>query len=126
MKQKPLSTLEQEVMNIIWECEKCSVRDVLAKLQRNRQIAYSTVATIFRRLENKNIITKNTKAMTFTYSSKVSKEKYSQGLASTFVKNFVKSFGNTAMSSFVVSLDELPKEKKDYFLKLLEEHDKNK
>ena len=126
MKQKPLSNLEQEIMNIVWECNECSVRDVLENLQKKRKIAYSTAATILRRLEQKQLVTKNTKAMTFVYSPKISKESYSKGLTLSFFKKQVQSFGNIAMASFVETLDELPVEKREYFLKLLEDHDKNK
>lgn len=126
MKQKSLSNLEQQVMNIVWEHQQCSVRDVLIEISKKRKFAYPTVATILRRLEQKGLVVKNTSEMTFSYSPKISKERYSTGLASSFIKNFVQSFGNTAMSSFVVSLDDLPKEKREYFLKLLEQHDKNK
>src|SRR6266700_4117915 len=126
MKQKPLSNLEQEAMNIVWEQKKCSVRDVFTELNKNRSIAYPTVATILRRLEAKELVTKNSHSMTFSYTPKISKEEYSKGLASSFIKKFMQSFGDTAMASFVESLDELPKEKRKHFLKLFEEHDKNK
>jgi len=126
MKQKPLSNLEQEAMNIVWEQKKCSVRDVFTELNKNRSIAYPTVATILRRLEAKKLVTKNSNSMTFFYTPKISKEEYSKGLASSFIKKFMQSFGDTAMASFVESLDELPKEKRNHFLKLFEEHDKNK
>ena len=126
MKQKPLSNLEQEVMNIVWESNECSVRDVLENLQKKRKIAYSTVATILGRLEQKKLVVKNTKAMTFVYIPKISKESYSKGLTQSFLKKQMQSFGNIAMASFVETLDELPTDKREYFLRLLEDHDKNK
>lgn len=126
MKQKPLSNLEQQVMNIIWEHEKVSVRDVLVEINKKKNIAYSTVATILLRLEKKGLVRKNTNTMTFVYSPSISKEKYSKGIAASFIKKFVQSFGNTAISSFAESMDELSEEKREYFRTLLEQHDKNK
>src|SRR5216683_1041133 len=126
MKQIPLSNLEQQVMSIVWECKECSVRDVLNELQKKRKIAYSTAATILRRLEHKKLVVKNTKEMTFVYSPKISKEAYSKGLTLSFIKKQVQSFGNIAMASFVETLNELPVDKREYFLRLLEDHDKNK
>ena len=126
MKQKPLSNLEQQVMNIVWKHQRCSVREVLEQLQKRKKIAYSTVATMLRRLEQKKLVIKNTKAMTFAYSPKISKEAYSKGLTLSFLKKQVQSFGDIAMASFVETLDELPTDKREYFLKLLEDHDKNK
>ena len=113
-------------MNIVWESKERSVRDVLQELNKKRQIAYSTVATILRRLETKNLVTKNSTSMTFFYHPTISKEKYSKGIASTFIKNFISSFGSSGMSSFVESLEELPKEKREHLLKMLDKHVRNK
>lgn len=126
MKQKALSGLEQQVMNIVWESKQCSVRDVLLELTKKREIAYPTVATILRRLEEKHFIRKNTKEMTFFYIPKITKEQYGKGLASSFIKKFMQSLGNVAMSSFLHGLDELPKERREDLLRLLDKHDKNK
>lgn len=126
MKQKPLSNLEQQVMNIVWERDECSVREVLKELEKKKKIAYSTVATILRRLEQKKLVAKDTQAMTFVYSPKISKEAYSKGLTLSFLKKQVQSFGNIAMASFIETIDALPQDKRDYFLRLLEEYDKNK
>src|SRR5260221_4251360 len=100
MRQKPLSNLELQVMNIVWECKECAVRNVLQELQKKRKIAYSTAATILRRLEQKKFVVKNTKEMTFFYSPKISKESYSKGLTQSFLKKQMQSFGNIAMASF--------------------------
>ena len=126
MKQKSLSNLEQQVMNIVWEHKKASVREVLVEISKKKKIAYTTVATILQRLENKELVSRHMITKTYVYSPKISKENYSKGLASSFIKRFVQSFGNVAMASFAESIDELPQEKRDYFLKLLDEHEKNK
>lgn len=126
MKQKHLSSLEQEIMNLVWEHKQCSVRDVLVDINKKRTIAYTTVATILQRLEDKGLVSKKTSEKTHIYSPKISKQSYGKRLANSFMQMFVKSFGNVAISSFAESIDELPKEKREYFLKLLEKHDKSK
>lgn len=113
-------------MNIVWEHKECSVRDVLVELNKKRQIAYPTIATILRRLEAKNLVAKNSASMTFLYHPAISKEKYSKGIASTFIKNFISSFGSLGMSSFVESLEELPEEKREQMLKILDKHVRSK
>ena len=126
MRQKTLSGLEQQVMNIVWECNQCTVRDVLTVLNKKREIAYPTVATILRRLEKKGLVTTNKKEMTFFYRPKISKVAYSKGLTTSFLKTQVSSFGSLAMASFVESLDELPEAERKHFLELLNKHGKNK
>lgn len=126
MKQKHLSDLEQEIMNIVWALDECSVRDVLEVINKDRQLAYTTVATILQRLHEKGLVTKKGEGLAFLYSPKLSKEIYSKNLAQSFISKFFNSFGDLGLASFAESIDKLPKKKKDYLLELLEKYDKAK
>ena len=119
MRETSLGELEKRIMEIIWKHEKSSVRDVLNEL-KGKKLAYTTVATIIQRLYDKGLLDRYEKDRGYIYSPKLSKESYSKRLAQTFVRKFINSFGNVAIASFVESIDTLPKKKRDYFLKLLE------
>ena len=121
-----LGELEQQVMDILWEHKNCSARDVLVKLQTDRALAYTTVATVLQRLYEKGLVKRTEGKSGHIYSPKLSKESYSKNIAQSFLKKFIDSFGDTAIASFAESVDKLPEEKREYFLKILEEHDKNK
>jgi len=125
MVQKSMSKLEQEVMIIIWNCKSCSVRDVMVKLT-NSKLAYTTVATILQRLYKKGIVMRKGQGVSFVYLPKISKEMYVKKLAQIFVKNFYSAFSDTAIVSFAESMETLPKEKKSYFLKLLQDKNDSK
>lgn len=126
MKQTSLGELEQQIMDILWEHEQCSARDVLTKLERERKLAYTTVATILQRLQDKGLLNRKESIVGHIYSPKVSKEKYTKNMAQSFLKNFINSFGDTAIASFADSIDKLPDKKRRYFLEILDEYDKNK
>lgn len=126
MKATSLGELEKEVMDILWEQKNCSARDVLNKLQKNRTLAYTTVATILQRLYDKGLVKRTEDKSGHIYSPKLSKESYSKNIAQSFIKKFIASFGDTAIASFAESIDKLPDEKRKYFLEILEEHDKSK
>lgn len=113
-------------MDVIWDYKKCSVRDVLNHLKRNKKYAYTTVATILKRLNEKGLVTKKIGKGGYFYSPKLSKESYTKNIAQTFLKRFISSFGDTAVASFAESIEHLPKDKRKYFLKLLEKNEKNK
>lgn len=119
MKTKQLSGLEQEVMNIVWDLRDCSVREVLKRLERPRKLAYTTVATILQRLYDKGLVARKGVGQVYSYSPKVSKESYSKKMVKNFLNRFFGSFGDVAIASFVESVDQLPKEKREYLLKLL-------
>ncbi len=124
MKPTNLGELEKQIMDIIWERKSSSVREVVNKL--DKKLAYTTIATILQRLYKKDLVVKEETKNGYIYSPKVSKEKYSQTVAKSFIKNFINSFGDTAIASFADSIDKLPQEKRKHFLKLIDQHDKNK
>lgn len=126
MKTTQLGELEKQVMDILWEHKNCSARDVLTRLQEERKLAYTTVATILQRLYEKGIVKRTEDKSGHIYSPRLSKESYSKNIAQSFLKKFIDSFGDTAIASFAESIDTLPEEKRKYFLEILEEHDKNK
>ena len=126
MKSDSLGELEKRIMDIVWEKKSCSAREILIILKKERKIAYTTVATILQRLYDKGLLTRKENKSGYVYSPKLSKERYSKNVAQSFLRNFINSFGDTAIASFAESIDKLPQKKKKYFLKILEEHDKNK
>ena len=126
MFQKTLSPLEQEIMTIVWELKKCSVRDVMEQLNREKKLAYPTVATLLQRLFEKGLVQRGSRGTVLSYIPKVSKELYSKRTAKSFMRTFVSSFGETAIASFAESIDKLPKDKKDYLLQLLEKQNEDK
>lgn len=126
MMQKTLSNLEQKVMSLIWECKECTVRDVVDEFNKSRKIAYTTVATIIQRLENKGFVVKKEKGKTNFYKARLGKETYTKRVADSFIKKFVGSFGDVAIASFADGLDDISEDKRKYLLNLLQKNDKNK
>jgi predicted transcriptional regulator len=53
---QPLTRYELEVMEILWDRGSASVRDVHEALQESRRPAYTTIATIVSRLEEKGVV----------------------------------------------------------------------
>ena len=126
MKPKVLSPLEHEIMDIVWELGQCSVKEVLERINQNKQLAYTTIATILQRLYEKGLVTRKGQGVAYFYSPKLSKKSYSKNLAQSFLNKFFSSYGDVAITSFAESIEKLPKKKKEYLLELLKNHDENK
>jgi predicted transcriptional regulator len=126
MKAASLGELEKQVMDIVWEKGLCSTRDVVTKIEIERKLAYSTIATTLLRLYEKGLVSRKESTAGYIYSPKVSKEIYTKNVAQSFLKNFINSFGDIAIASFASSIDKLPDKKRKYFLDVLEDYDKNK
>lgn len=126
MKTNTLGELEQQIMDIVWRKQKSSIRDIVNELKQNREIAYTTVATVLQRLFDKGIVDRKEEKAGHMYFSTTSKESYIKGLAQNFMNKLMTSFGDVAIASFAESIEELPKEKRTQLLKLLDEYEKDK
>jgi len=54
-----MGTLEADILAIIWECERATVRDVYETLLKQRQIAYATVMTVMNSLVKKELLSQD-------------------------------------------------------------------
>lgn len=54
--EKLLTEVELELMNILWRLDEGSVADVIEALPKERDLAYTSVSTILRILEQKKIL----------------------------------------------------------------------
>jgi BlaI family penicillinase repressor len=59
--QIPLSKFELEIMEVLWKLGESSVREVQDNIQERKRPAYTTVQTIFARLEEKKAVRRTRK-----------------------------------------------------------------
>jgi predicted transcriptional regulator len=74
--QKPLTPVELELMHIVWRQGEVSVADVLAALPPERKLAYTSVSTVLRILEQKGVVRSRKEGRGHLYSAKVPREEY--------------------------------------------------
>ena len=73
---KELTAVELEMMNIIWRIGPCSVAQVQERLRPQRELAYTSVSTVVRILEQKGYVTSEKEGRGHVYDAAVSKESY--------------------------------------------------
>ncbi len=78
--RKRLGKLELQVMKLIWDKGEATVRDVWEKLYPERGLAYTTVATVMRKLESKGFLKHDEKDRTYIYRPLADQDKVSQGM----------------------------------------------
>jgi predicted transcriptional regulator len=64
------------MMNVIWRVGPCSVAQVLEQLSPMRELAYTSVSTIVRILEQKGYVTSERAGRGHLYSAAVAKDDY--------------------------------------------------
>jgi predicted transcriptional regulator len=86
--RRPLTATELEMMNVIWRLGPCTVSQVQAALSAERELAYTSVSTIVRILEQKGFVRSEKAGRGHLYSATISKEAY-QGLSLEHLVNEV-------------------------------------
>jgi predicted transcriptional regulator len=73
---RPLTATELVMMNVIWRLGPCSVSDVRDALLPERELAYTSISTIVRILEQKGFVESEKVGRGHRYHPTMSKEEY--------------------------------------------------
>jgi len=90
-----LTEVELEFMNILWDLGQGGVQDILDKLGPQRQLAYTSAATIMRILEEKDFVTSTKVSRMYCYTPNLSKEAHQTRLLQSIAH---KAFDNTPVN----------------------------
>ncbi|MEM7319362.1 MAG: BlaI/MecI/CopY family transcriptional regulator [Pseudomonadota bacterium] len=108
-KSELLTEVELEFMNELWALGEGTVRDVLAQLPEDRDLAYTSAATILRILEQKEFVTCRKEGKQHVYIPALEKDAYQ----SRSLKNLSMKLFDDAPAALVARLvddDELTEE----------------
>lgn len=125
---KELTKAEEQIMHILWQCEKAFINDLVDRLP-NPKPAYTTVSTIVRILEQKGFIGHKAYGRTHEYFALVNKEDYTRDFLGKFTRNY---FNNSykALASFFAKGENLDLKELEEIRQIIEkqisEHKKSK
>jgi predicted transcriptional regulator len=74
--RRPLTATELEMMNVIWRLGSCTISQVQESLRPDRELAYSSVSTIVRILEQKGFVNSTKAGRGHLYSAAMAKHDY--------------------------------------------------
>ena len=72
--ETPGGELERAVLRAVWELGEVSAREVLTHLGRERDLAYTTVATVLDRLHDKRLVARRRVGKAFAYRAAAKRE----------------------------------------------------
>jgi predicted transcriptional regulator len=98
--RRPLTDLQQAILDFIWERGPVSADDVRQALQPKHQLKDPTVRTMLRRLEARGYITHRTEGKVFMYRARVR----SRSVAASVVKNIIKRFCAGSAEQFLLGM----------------------
>ena len=84
-KKGVLAGQELEIMKVIWQLEQATVRDVYEELLKHRKIAYTTVMTMMKILEQKGYLKKSDKDRAYLYRPARPQRQVINGMVKEFI-----------------------------------------
>jgi BlaI family transcriptional regulator, penicillinase repressor len=89
-------------MKVVWECESVTVRDVYEALLKKRKVAYTTVMTMMKILEEKKYLKKSQSDRAYVYRAAQPKRQ----VIGAMVRDFVNRVFNGSAEPLLVHLVE--------------------
>jgi predicted transcriptional regulator len=89
-------------MKIVWELNRATVRDVYETMLKRRHVAYTTVMTMMKILENKGHLVKSQEDRAYVYQAAQPQQRVVRGL----VRDFVNRVFNGSAEPLMVHLVE--------------------
>jgi BlaI family penicillinase repressor len=80
-----LTPQELEIMKLVWQRQTATVRDIYEALLEHRKIAYTTVMTMMKILENKGYLKKRRQDRAFVYRPAHTKNQVIGGMLREFI-----------------------------------------
>ena len=114
-----LTPVELELMEILWKIKKGTVRDVMAHLSFDRSLAYTSVSTILRILQQKNILNAEKEGKQHIYIPAISKNTFAAYSVNKIVNQIFKG-SSIELVSHLINRDELSVEELSAIQTLLE------
>jgi len=120
---KHLTKAEEQIMQIIWQKERCLVRDIVEALDMT--IPQTTVSSVVRILERKGFVGHKAYGKTYEYFPLVAKQDFKKSSIKTWINNYFEG-SPQQLVSFLVTENELKLKELDDLMKELEGIKKNK
>jgi predicted transcriptional regulator len=122
-KQLSLGPLEREVLEIVWDLEEATVRDVHIKLLQDpdRELAYTSVTTVLKRLTQKGWLLCDSRDRSFVWHGRVSRPQAQAIFAYEQLNQFLAVGNPDIVAAFANQLDQTSADKLDAIAQRLRE-----
>lgn len=115
-----LGELQLRILEVLWEKPDASVGEVHAALKPERDLAYTTIATMLRKMEARGLVTHREEGRSFLYRAAVAADDVNRSAGEHFVERLFEGSLADAVSHLLTSrevsraeLDQLEKLIKD-------------
>jgi len=93
-----IGSLEADILAIVWESPRTTVRDVYETLRERRPIAYTTVMTVMNNLVKKDLLTQDRTNIAYVYAPAIPGKEVASTILDSVVQRFFRGRSNLALS----------------------------
>ena len=123
MKRKtltPLGETEMEVLRHVWQLKSATVAQVQKRILTSRQVAYTTIMTVMKKLSDKGYLSYEKDGATYVYSAARSQEDVQQSLITNLIDQAFEG-SSAALIQTLVKKEALSEKERQNILKLIED-----
>lgn len=102
-----IGSLEADILAIVWEHDRTTVRDVYETLRERRQIAYTTVMTVMNNLVKKHLLEQDKTAIAYVYTPAIPGREVAHIVLDSVVDRLLLGQTNVAVSHLLGLEDDL-------------------
>ncbi len=117
-----IGSLEADILAIIWEKDRATVRDVYEALRERRAIAYTTVMTVMNNLVKKNLLAQDKTNIAYVYTPAIPGAEVAQTILDSVVQRLLRGQANVAVSYLLGLRKALTPEQMSELKRYAEEH----
>lgn len=108
-----IGSLEADILAVVWEQGRTTVREVYETLRERRQIAYTTVMTVMNNLVKKHLLDQDKSNIAYVYTPAIPGREVAQTVLDSVVMRLLRGQYNVALSQILKLDKELTQEQVD-------------
>ncbi len=93
-----IGSLEADILAVVWEHDRTTVRDVYETLRERRQIAYTTVMTVMNNLVKKGLLAQDKTNIAYAYTPAIPGREVAHIVLDSVVDRLLRGQSNVAVS----------------------------
>lgn len=102
-------TLEAKIMELLWEANELSIKDVQQRLEKDKPVNFNTVMTVMNRLLDKGILEKRLQGRLSIFRPTQTKEDFIEDQSKKLTENLLDEFGGVVINHMIDALTEVDK-----------------
>ncbi len=108
-----IGSLEADILAVVWEKDRTTVRAVYETLRERRQIAYTTVMTVMNNLVKKHLLAQDKSAIAYVYTPEIPGREVAETVLRSVVEKLIGGQRGVAVSMLLGLEKDLTPEQTD-------------